>query len=112
MHNIFLSESTNTSNNFVCNVKITEPEPVVKVEISPPKSETNSSSGVSSETTPNNNSANTISIHSNPGSSSSLSAPPTAETENTDSDGFVDIDTDDCSDTASVSSGTSTGSTG
>ncbi|KAG0729200.1 (E3-independent) E2 ubiquitin-conjugating enzyme UBE2O [Chionoecetes opilio] len=29
-----------------------------------------------------------------------------------DSDGFIDVDTDDCSDTASISSGASTGSTG
>lgn len=29
-----------------------------------------------------------------------------------DSDGYIDVDTDDCSDTASISSGASTGSTG
>lgn len=31
---------------------------------------------------------------------------------NNDSDGYIDLDTDDCSDTASISSGASTGSTG
>lgn len=34
------------------------------------------------------------------------------EEGNNDSDGYIDIDTDDCSDTASISSGASTGSTG
>lgn len=34
------------------------------------------------------------------------------EEGNNDSDGYVDVDTDDCSDTASISSGASTGSTG
>lgn len=31
---------------------------------------------------------------------------------NNESDGYIDLDTDDCSDTASISSGASTGSTG
>lgn len=34
------------------------------------------------------------------------------EEGNNESDGYIDLDTDDCSDTASISSGASTGSTG